>query len=96
MTKTKRDLVLAVSERNGMTQTDVLRVIDDALDLLCNELVEGHRWELRGFGVLETKQRAGRTARNPRTGETVEVAPRQVVAFKPSQVLAGQVAAKQG
>jgi integration host factor subunit beta len=47
--------------------------------------------ELRNFGVFEVKKRKPRKARNPRTGETVEVPAKLVVTFKPGQEMEQRV-----
>ena len=48
-------------------------------------LLETGRIELRNFGVFEVKQRKARKARNPRTGDKVNVPPKNVVTFKPGK-----------
>jgi nucleoid DNA-binding protein len=45
------------------------------------------RIELRNFGVFEVRKRAARKARNPRTGDTVQVKEKHVVVFKAGKVL---------
>ena len=87
MAMTKRDLVIHVARRTGLPQCDVARVVDAAFQTLCKALAEGKRWELRNFGVLQVKTRAARIGRNPQTGETIQISPRRVLTFKPSQVL---------
>jgi len=49
------------------------------------------RIELRNFGVFEVKQRKARKARNPRTGERVDVEPKNVVTFKPGKEMEERV-----
>ena len=49
------------------------------------------RIELRDFGVFEVKKRAARKARNPRTGEQVEVPRKHVVTFKPGKYMEAKV-----
>jgi nucleoid DNA-binding protein len=53
--------------------------------------VEEGRIELRNFGVFEVKQRKPRKARNPRTGERVEVPPKNVVTFQPGKEMEERV-----
>jgi len=45
---------------------------------------EGDRVQIQGFGTFRMKTRAARTARNPNTGETVQVPEKKVLTFKPS------------
>jgi urease beta subunit len=53
--------------------------------------VEERRIELRNFGVFEVKQRAARKARNPRTGQRVDVPQKFVVTFKPGKQMEERV-----
>ena len=52
------------------------------LDACIEELAKGNRLEFRDFGVFECVSRAARKARNPKTGEVVQVPPKTVVDFK--------------
>ena len=85
MTMTKRELVIRVANQLGMTQSEVAKIIEGALDMISHSLAEGHRWELRDFGVLEVKKRAARIGRNPRTGDQVPVPERKVVTYRPGK-----------
>ncbi|NLV41851.1 MAG: HU family DNA-binding protein [Candidatus Hydrogenedentes bacterium] len=93
VTITKRELVMLVASKTGMTQSDVFRIVESAFDTLTQTLVRGGRWELRDFGVFEVKRRAARVGRNPRTGEQVPVSRRTVVSFKPGKMMKEKVAA---
>lgn len=85
MTITKRELVLQVANKLGMTQSDVARIIEGAFETISAQLAHGERWELRDFGVFEVKTRASRIGRNPRTGAQVPVPERRVVTFRPGK-----------
>ena len=85
MTMTKRELVIQVANRLGMTQSDVAKILEAAFDAISTSLAEGNRWELRDFGVFEVKTRASRIGRNPRTGDQVPVPARRVVTFRPGK-----------
>lgn len=63
MTMTKRELVGQVADEVAMTQSDVAQVLDAMFNTISNTLAKGQRWELRGFGVFETKTRASRMGR---------------------------------
>ena len=99
MTMTKRELVIRVANKLGMTQSDVAKVIEGTFETISAALAEGKRWELRDFGVFEVKKRASRIGRNPRTGDQVPVPERRVVTFRPGkkmkEVVAGTSAASQ-
>ena len=85
MTMTKRELVIRVANKLGITQSDVAKIIEGAFETICHRLAEGHRWELRDFGVFEVKTRASRIGRNPRTGDQVPVPERRVVTYRPGK-----------
>ncbi len=65
--------------------------IHNTLNLFINELKDGliddKVIELRGFGTFEIKMRKGRKARNPKTGESVEVHNHGVAVFRPGREL---------
>ena len=82
---TKRELVIRVANKLGMTQSDVSKVIEATFETISQALAEGKRWELRDFGVFEVKTRASRIGRNPRTGAQVPVPERKVVTFRPGK-----------
>jgi len=82
---TKRELVIRVANRLGMTQSDVAKIIEGAFETISHNLALGHRWELRDFGVFEVKTRASRIGRNPRTGDQVPVPERKVVTYRPGK-----------
>ncbi len=92
MTITKRELIIRVANRLGMTQNDVSRIIEGTFETISRSLAEGERWELRDFGVFEVKTRASRIGRNPRTGYQVPVPERRVVTFRPGKLMKESVA----
>ena len=91
---TKADLVEQVAEAigPGITKKDCALVVDGLLNAIKNALAEHQNIEIRGFGTFKVRQRKSRMARNPRTGDPVEVPARVVPIFKPSKDLRLQVA----
>jgi len=95
---TKADLVEQVTEAIARTagpmisKKDCARVVDAFLDAVKDALRDQHNIEVRGFGTFKIRRRKTRMARNPRTGEPVEVAARPVPVFKPSKELRALVA----
>lgn len=89
MTVTKAELVESISRKVAprITKRDVSRIVQMLLDEICHALVEGNRIELRGFGVLNTKLRRPKLARNPHTRQPVNIPPRRVPVFKASRLL---------
>src|SRR5260370_13721069 len=88
---TKREIVKQISERIGLTQLKTKEMVQDTFDAIVETLIEVGRIELRNFGVFEVKQRKARKARNPRTGEKVDVPPKFVVTFKPGKEMEERV-----
>lgn len=68
------------------------QVVQRTFDLITNELANGRRIELRNFGVFEVVRRAGRQARNPKTGEIVNVPEKLVVRFTQGKQMGQRVA----
>lgn len=92
MTMTKRELVIRVANKLGMTQSEVSKIVEGVFETISDTLAEGKRWELRDFGVFEVKARASRIGRNPRTGDQVPVPQRRVVTFRPGKKMKELVA----
>jgi len=82
---TKKDIVRAISEQVGLTQLQTKDIVQRTFQAIIDSLVVNRRIELRNFGVFEVKRRAARKARNPRSGEKVEVPEKFVVTFKPGK-----------
>jgi nucleoid DNA-binding protein len=79
---TKKEMAKAIAEETGVLLTQTQEVVQRVFDRITEALVQEGRIELRNFGVFEVKKRKPRRARNPRTGERVEVPARLVVTFK--------------
>jgi integration host factor subunit beta len=90
---TKADLVEQVADAigPGITKKDCALVVDGLLNAIKAALSDHENIEIRGFGTFKVRERRSRVARNPRTGERVEVAARAVPVFKPSKDLREQV-----
>ncbi|HIF38839.1 MAG TPA: integration host factor subunit beta [Gemmatimonadetes bacterium] len=93
---TKADLVEEVMEviGPGVTKKDCALILEGFLSAAKRGLEKGEAIEIRGFGTLAVRKRKGRMARNPRTGEAVEVPARSVPVFKPSKHLRSQIERK--
>ena len=88
---TKKEIVKTISEEIGLTQLKTKEIVQKTFDAIVEALVTEGRIELRNFGVFEVKPRAARKARNPRTGEKVLVAAKNVVTFKPGKEMEERV-----
>ena len=88
---TKKDIVRTISEEVGLTQQQTKEIVQKTFDAIVECLVRERRIELRNFGVFEVKPRAARKARNPRTGQQVDVPRKHVVTFKPGKTMEAKV-----
>ena len=88
---TKKEIVKTISEEIGLTQLKTKEIVQKTFDAIVETLVEEGRIELRNFGVFEVKKRAARKARNPRTGQRVDVPEKYVVTFKPGKEMEERV-----
>jgi integration host factor subunit beta len=85
---TRSELIAGLAEDNPhLTMGDVERIVAALFDEMTDALSRGERVELRGFGAFTVKRRNARAGRNPRTGETVEVAQKCVPFFKAGKEL---------
>jgi len=88
---TKANLIDHVTEATKGTKKDTEPVIDAVLASITEALVKGEKVDLRGFGSFQVSGKKERQGRNPRTGEAVTIAARNVAVFKPSKELSGHV-----
>lgn len=83
----KKDLIAAVAAKANMPQKDVAVAVDALTATITETLANGEAVQLMGFGTFEVKQRAARVGRNPKTGETCEIAASKATAFKAGKLL---------
>jgi integration host factor subunit beta len=88
---TKKEIVKQISDDLSLTQLKVKDIVQQTFDAIVETLLREGRIELRNFGVFEVKRRKARKARNPRTGEPVDVEPKNVVTFKPGKEMEEKV-----
>lgn len=88
---TRADVVDIIAARTGLSKSETDEVIRGFLDTVSEALVRGESVELRGFGTFKVVERAPRTARKPRTNETVSLPARSVPVLKFSKDLRTRV-----
>lgn len=79
---TKADVVREVSERTNFVREDVAIIVDTFLETVKDILTQGEHLEIRRFGTFNVKYRKPTVARNPRTGEKINVPAKRVPTFK--------------
>lgn len=89
----KKELIDFVSDEMGITKKEAKMAVDVVIDGLGKGLVNDGKVTLVGFGVFEVVKRNARTARNPQTGEAVEVPEKWVPKFRASNSLKAVVGA---
>ena len=84
---TKANIIDAVATKTGTTKKASEAAVNAALEAIVDALKAGDKVQVFGFGTFEVKERAARTGRNPRTGETLEIAASKNVAFSAAKAL---------
>jgi DNA-binding protein HU-beta len=83
----KAELIDAVTTQAGLQKADATRAVDAVFDAITAALKAGDSVALVGFGTFAVKGRAARAGRNPRTGETIEIAASKAPVFKAGKAL---------
>ncbi len=78
----KADLVEAVASNTGLAKVDATNAVEAVFSSITQVLKTGDTVSLLGFGTFSVSQRAARTGRNPRTGETISIPAGTVAKFK--------------
>ena len=87
----KVELVEAIATKVGITKAEAGRALDATFEVIAEALEKGDKVPLVGFGTFGTSKRGARTARNPRTGETIKIPARKAVTFKAGTALKNRV-----
>lgn len=87
----KTDLVAAVAEKAEISKKDAEKAIKAFTDAVSDELVNGGKVQLVGFGTFEVSERAAREGRNPKTGEAMPIAASKTPKFKAGKALKDMV-----
>ncbi|HHG89583.1 MAG TPA: integration host factor subunit alpha [Devosia sp.] len=90
-TVTRADLAEAVYQKVGLSRTESADLVERTLDLICEGLIRDKSVKLSSFGSFHVRSKSERIGRNPKTGEEVPILPRQVLVFKPSNVLKSKI-----
>ena len=84
---TKVELIASVAAEAGMSKKDAEKAVNAALAAITEELKNGGKVSLVGFGTFEVRERPERQGRNPRTGETLTIPACKMVKFRPGKML---------
>ena len=83
----KAELIAAVAEKTGRSKKDTEAVVSASLEVITESLAQGEKVQLVGFGSFETKARAARIGRNPRTKEEIKIPASKLPVFKAGKAL---------
>jgi len=83
----KTELISAISEKSNLSKADAGRALDATVASITESLTNAEPVTLIGFGTFEVRDRAARSGRNPRTGETIEIKASKNPAFKAGKSL---------
>ncbi len=83
----KGEFVEAVSDASDLSKADAARAVEAVISTITKTLKKGDTVTLVGFGTFEVRKRGARTGRNPRTGETINIAASNNPAFKAGKAL---------
>ncbi|MBN9469968.1 MAG: HU family DNA-binding protein [Bosea sp.] len=89
---TKNELIAAIADETGKSKTDVSTILASLASTVAKTLKAGDEVVIGGIGKLKADKREARTARNPSTGATIQVAAKTVAKFKVAKDLADAVA----
>lgn len=83
----KQDIANLIHANYGGAKTKADAMVDGIIESIANALAKDEKVTIAGLGILRTQNRQARVARNPKTGEQVQVPAAVVVKFRPSQTL---------
>ena len=87
----KGDLINKVAESAGLSKTQATDAVNAALNGIADALKDGDKVQVVGFGTFSVSHRKERQGRNPQTGESITIAAKNVVKFKPGKELSDSV-----
>ena len=83
----KTDLVVAITEKTDLSKVDVELVIDEFLNLIEENIIDGEEVKISNFGVFYKKARLARKGTNPSDGSIITIPANNTVGFRPSKML---------
>ena len=78
----KTEFINAVAEQSGLSKVDSKKAVEAFIQTISNEMKEGGKISLLGFGSFSTTEKAARKGVNPKTKEVIDIPARKVVKFK--------------
>ena len=88
---TRKELAEAVANRLGFPLSTCSDIVDSFFDSMKASMLDGSSIKLVHFGTFSVRDKNPRKGRNPRTGESITIQPRQIVSFRPSKKLRAKI-----
>ncbi len=83
----KTELISKIAEKAKISKKEAENAVNAFTNVVADALVDGDRVQIVGFGTFEVAERAARTGRNPKTGETIEIGASKSPKFKAGKAL---------
>ena len=83
----KSELSSALAAKTGFSKKDSEKAVNSFIEVITETLTSGEKVQVVGFGSFEVKDRPARTARNPRTGEEIQIQASKAPVFKAGKAL---------
>ena len=83
----KTELIAAIAEQAEISKKDAEKALKAFVDVVTEQLKEGEKVQLVGFGTFEVSERAAREGINPQTGKTMKIAACKAPKFKAGKAL---------
>ena len=87
----KTELCAAIASKSGLAKKDAEKFTSAFVDVIAETLQQGEKVQIVGFGTFEVKDRPARKARNPRTGEEIDIAATKAPVFRIGKALKDSV-----
>ena len=87
MIMNKTQLIEVIADKSGLKKKEAEAALNAMTEAVAEALKAGDKVQLVGFGTYEVKERAARTGRNPKTGETIQIAASKHPAFTAGKAL---------
>ncbi len=87
----KTQLIQKIAENGNMTKKDAEAALKAVVDAISDAVASGEKVQISGFGNFDVKAREARMGRNPKTGESVEIAASKRIVFSAAQALKDKI-----
>jgi DNA-binding protein HU-beta len=88
---TKAELIESVASKVDLPRATAERAVNTMFDEMVSALRQGDKVNISGFGTFSVSTRKARTGRNPKTGESIEIAASRAAKFKPGKTLKDEI-----